>query len=131
MTKFGKRRKPKAKFQKQLMGERQLVIRHMDKYNKLMGIGYSHQQAVKKLRKEDVHMGSLEKLKQRYELNIKKPGTTGITTQGIRNTPAVRAWIKSMVDKGRLNTSFLPTAKAMPGTLYYPTDIKLGRSGRF
>ena len=117
MTKFGKT-KSKQQISKQQISDYQLVRRHLDKYNKLLSVGFSKEEAIKRIKK-DASMTSLDKLVYRYEAYKNQPGVTSISLQGIRRTAKIDNWIKDMVDKGLLIDKKY--------SLYYPPNPKLKR----
>jgi len=117
MTKFGKR-KDKKRLRKRQISDYQLIRRHLDKYNKLLAVGFTEEEALKKI-KQDASMSSLDKLVYRYEAYKNQPGVTSISLQGIRRTVDVDKWIKDKVEKGLLiDRQF---------SLYYPPNPELKR----
>lgn len=121
MTKFGKRR-DKKRLRKRQISDYQLKRQNLDKYNKLIAIGFNkdttEDRALKKL-KEGYSMSSVEKLNFRYETFKNQPGVTSISLQGIKRSVAVEKWIAEKTKKGLLiDRQF---------SLYFPPDPKLIR----
>ena len=85
----------KLRIQTQL-SERRLITSNIEKYNHMISIGFSRAQAVKRLRKESIHMPGTEKLRQRLDNAKIQFGTTGITLKGIRLTKDVTTFIKDL-----------------------------------
>jgi len=74
------------------------IIRLMpDQYNHLVSVGFTREQAINKLKKPKTAVGKLEMM---YERDVKRPGVTGISLQGIRRTRDVDKWINQMEKKG-------------------------------
>jgi len=117
MTKFGKTKSKKQLSEKQI-SEYQLICRHLDKYNKLISVDFSKEEAIKRIKK-DASMTSLDKLIYRYEAYKNQPGVAAISLQGIRRTAKIDNWIKDMVDKDLLIDKKY--------SLYYPPNPKLKR----
>jgi len=117
MTKFGKR-KDKKRLRKRQISDYQLIRRHLDKYNQLQAIGFSPEEATKRIKK-DAFMTSIDKLIFRYDSNKSQPGVTSISLQGIKRTAQVEKWIADKVKNNLLiDRQF---------SLYYPVDPKLKR----
>ena len=100
----------------------QLKRQNLDKYNKLITIGYNRDttedRALQKL-KEGYAMSSIDKLNFRYEAFKNQPGTTAISLQGIKRTVQVEKWIDDKIEKGLLiDRQF---------SLYFPPDLNLKR----
>jgi len=91
-------RKTKKQRTKSQISERRLITSNIEKYKHLISIGYNHDQAVNKLRKEAVHMAGPEKLRQRLMIAKDKFGVTGVTLGGIRLTKDVLDYIKELED---------------------------------
>ena len=72
-----KRTSKKRRIKKQ-KSERQLIDDNLETYNQYLKIGYTREQAVKKL-KSQPRLPSLGKLKARYERNLRQPGAIGIS----------------------------------------------------
>jgi len=89
-------RKTKKQRTKSQISERRLITTNIEKYKHLISIGYNHDQAVNKLRKESIHMAGPEKLRQRIMIAKDKFGVTGVTLAGIRLTKDVLAYIKEL-----------------------------------
>jgi len=90
-------KKTKKEHQRSLLSERQLIMRNMDKYNYLLGVGYTKEQTIKKLRK-GTKLDSLSKLQHRVGVAQHQVGVTGVSLDGIRITENVKSYIKSLVD---------------------------------
>jgi len=105
-----KRISKKVRLNRQLK-ERQLISQNQSLYNKLKAVGYTHQQAIAKI-KTTTSNTSLEKLKKMYQKNVKQPGVVGISMQGIRRTKEVENFIKQkqLIDRGYV-LFFLPDKK--------------------
>ena len=103
-----KRRTQKAR------SDRQLIYDRLEEYNHLISIGYSRDNAIKKLRSSPP-LNSLEKLKVRYDKAFKTIGTQGISLKGIKLTKDVKQFIKRhhLVKVG--------------DTLYFPGNVKMER----
>jgi len=99
----------------------QLIYDRKDEYNHLISIGYTQEQAIKKLRNM-APLSSLQKLELRYKNNFKSFGTSGISMKGIKRTKEVEQFIKShhLIDRG--DTLYFPENKKMerikPTTVY-------------
>jgi len=91
MTKSTKKKRIKKQ-----ISERRLITSNIEKYKHLISIGYNHDQAVNKLRKEAIHMTGPEKLRQRIMIAKDKFGVTGVTLGGIRLTKDVLDYIKDL-----------------------------------
>ena len=89
-------RKTKKQRTKSQISERRLITTNIEKYKHLISIGYNHDQAIKKLRKEAVHLSGVEKLRQRIKIASEKFGVTGVTLGGIRLTKDVLDYIKEL-----------------------------------
>ena len=96
--------------------EQKLIRLHANEYSKMLSIGFTHSQAVNRIR-ESHSMDSIGILTALYNKNIRTPGSTGFRMTGIKKTPEVQMFIK---EKGL-------TLRA--GTLYFPRRTSLGRIG--
>jgi len=93
----------------------QLIYDRKDEYNHLISIGYTQEQAIKKLRNM-APLSSLQKLELRYKNNFKSFGTSGISMKGIHRTKEVEKFINThhLIDRG--------------DTLYFPANKKMTRT---
>jgi len=95
MTKPSKKRMLK----KQLF-ERQLILTEYNQYEKLISIGYTHDQAVSKLKKQP--SSSLEKIKGHVDFAKNTFGRTGVSLKGTRMTSDVYKYIKQLEEEGEI-----------------------------
>ena len=117
MTKFGKS-KSKKRLRKRQISDYQLIRRHMDKYKQLLALGFTPDEATKKIKK-DTTMSSIDKLIYRYTAYKTQPGISSISLQGINRTATVEKWIDDKVQANLLiDRKF---------SLYFPPDPKLKR----
>lgn len=93
------RKKTKKEFRQQLISDRQLILRNLDKYNHYLSVGYTTQEALSKLKKKE-KVNSLEKLIARVDIAINTFGITGISLDGIRITDEVKKYIKDLTNQG-------------------------------
>jgi len=113
------------KTKKELIAEEKLIFQYPQLYKKYRSIGFPKEKAVQYIKKRVSHQGTqqggkaLFQVQHRYQMNINKPGVSGISISDIRRTNAVNNWINTMekegaiIDKGH--------------TLKFPPDETLGR----
>jgi len=85
-----KRRKNKA------LSERRLIYENIQEYNHLISIGFTKDQAIKRLKSGS----GVDKIKKRIALAKKQFGVTGVSLNGIRITKDVLAYIKKLETAG-------------------------------
>jgi len=90
------------KTKKELMRDETLIYQYPDLYRKYTSIGFPKEKAIHYMKKRISHQGSkqggkaLFQVQHRYQVNVNKPGVSGISVSDIRRTKAVNNWIKAM-----------------------------------
>ena len=82
------------------MREEMIMRTHKDEFSHLMSVGFSKDQALKKIKGSK--MSSVQLLQKRYEMDKEKPGVIGISLQGIKRTSIVDRWIDKMENEGKI-----------------------------
>ena len=82
----------KAVRRNKLLRERRLIYENIDEYNHLISIGFTKDQAIKRLKSGS----GVDKIKKRIALAKKQFGVTGVSLSGIRNTKDVLSYIKKL-----------------------------------
>jgi len=115
--KYGYKKRISAKRKLKKLKREELLRRDVpDLYFKMVGRGYEKEKAIEKVKNATT---PLERLIQRYETNVKKPGVIAISLDGIKRTSKVDDWIEDMVEQGLL--------KDKGTSLVYPINPMLGR----
>ena len=68
---------------------------HKTDYSKMIGIGFSHEQATERL-KHDIGNANLTRLKDRVILAQNSFGVTGVSLDGIKETAEVKEYIRHL-----------------------------------
>jgi len=89
MTQSKKRR------QKTWLSEKRLIYENSKEYNHLISIGYTRDQAIKKLKNKPKGT-SVDKLRKRIDLAKSQFGITGVTLKGITKSKDVLDFIKTL-----------------------------------
>ena len=93
------KRQSKTRRKNKLLSERRLIYENLKEYNHLISIGYSKENAIKKL-KQKPKGSSVDKLKRRIELAKGQVGVTAVSLKGIRVTKDVEVYIKKIEKAG-------------------------------
>ena len=80
--------------------DRRLIYENVKEYNHLISIGFTKEQAIKRLRQQDKSSGGIEKIKKRISLSKSQFGVTGVNLKGIRITKDVLTYIKKIETAG-------------------------------